>query len=191
VLDARQRGKLTSFVELLRHRGVRIGAVSAGDTENIWDRHIHDSLRILACLANDPIDVFDLGSGAGLPGIPVAIARPDLRVALIESMTRRAAFLEYAVEKLEIQNARVLPARCEAVQETADVCVARALAPPLGAWKLAVPLLRPAGALLYFAGRSWDDRDTTHLEEREVTSQICVPGEFPWQGPIVMMTRRG
>jgi 16S rRNA (guanine527-N7)-methyltransferase len=73
--------------------------------------------------------VFDLGSGAGLPGIPVAIARPDVRIAPIERKTRRAAFLEYAVEMLAIQNARVLPARCEAVQETANGCVTRALAP--------------------------------------------------------------
>jgi 16S rRNA (guanine527-N7)-methyltransferase len=191
VLDAGQQGKLTRFAELLRQEGVRIGAISAGDTENIWDRHIQDSLRSLACLASDRSEVFDLGSGAGLPGIPVAIARPDVRIALIESKTRRAAFLEYAVEMLAIQNARVLPARCEAVHETANVCLARALAPPLRAWDLAAPLLRPGGALLYFAGRSWGDRDVSELEQREVTSKICVPGEFPWQGPIVMMTRRG
>jgi len=101
--------------------------------------------------------VADVGSGAGLPGLVWAIARPDLRVSLIEPLLRRTAFLEEAVESLELDNVRVIRARAADVTETFDVVTARAVAPldKLGRWCL--PLVRAGGVLLALKGRMAQD----------------------------------
>lgn len=96
--------------------------------------------------------VADVGSGAGLPGLVWAIARPDLDVTLIEPLLRRTTFLEEAVEALGLDRVTVLRARAEEVRETFDVVTARAVAPleKLATWCL--PLVRPGGVLLALKG---------------------------------------
>jgi 16S rRNA (guanine527-N7)-methyltransferase len=170
--------------------------VAAGDVPRLWDRHILDSLRALPCLGPNARDVADLGSGAGLPGLPVAIARPDLRVQLVERLRRRGAFLEAAVARLGLGNVRVVP---HAVQEAGlrvDVCLARALARPEAAWELAVGSLVERGHLVYFAGRSWSAHGVRTSGSGRASEpvpgfseEICSPGRFPWQGPVVIMRR--
>src|SRR5437867_12261122 len=94
---------LLAYQELLRERGIPLGLVSAGDRDRLWERHIVDSLRGSSCIpGRQGGKVADLGSGGGLPGIPIAIARPDLLVHLVEGRARRAAFLELAVAHLGI-----------------------------------------------------------------------------------------
>jgi 16S rRNA (guanine527-N7)-methyltransferase len=101
--------------------------------------------------------VADVGSGAGLPGLVWAIARPDLHVTLIEPLLRRTVFLEEAIEALGLDEARVLRARAEDVEETFDVVTARAVAPleRLAMWCL--PLVRPGGVLLALKGRTAEE----------------------------------
>jgi 16S rRNA (guanine527-N7)-methyltransferase len=98
--------------------------------------------------------VADVGSGAGLPGLVWAIARPDLRVTLIEPLLRRTAFLTEVIDELGLANATVVRARAAEVSEVFDVVTARAVADlgRLGNWCL--PLVRPGGVLLAFKGES-------------------------------------
>ena len=181
--------RLERFAELLRERAVPLGLIAASDADRIAERHVDDSLRAVGCLRPTDIHLIDLGAGAGLPGIPIAIAEPGRHVVLLEPTRKRAAFLELAVERLGLRNAEVLMARAEDVDLDADACLARALAPPARSWELASPLLRPHGRLLYFAGRSWSSSDQARLELLGVRAEACSAARFAWQGPVVIMAR--
>ncbi len=180
---------LESFEGLLRSRAIPLGFVSASDAGRILDRHIFDSLRAIRCLRPGDRELIDVGAGAGLPGIPVAIAERERHVVLLEPLAKRAAFLELAVETLRLRNVEVRVARAEDLDLQADACFARALAPPIKAWDLTQHLLRPNGRLVYFAGRSWSEAIEAELRTRAVASQVCDQAEFAWQGPIVIMAR--
>jgi 16S rRNA (guanine527-N7)-methyltransferase len=166
------------------------GFVSETDQGRLWDRHILDSLRALQCLGPNPISVVDVGSGAGLPGVPIAIARPDSRIVLLEAKARRAAFLEFAVEQLGLANARVVQGEPRATGLIADVATARALAPPRRTWEICGPAVVPRGVVLYFAGSSWSPSDGAAVTSFGVDWEICADSQFPWQGPIVKMMRQ-
>ncbi len=153
-LDPEQVQQLVSYERLLGDRGPELGLISQDDAGRIRDRHILDSLR--AVLAVDPEDstALDLGSGGGLPGIPIAIAAPHLHVVLVDSRRVRVSFLELAVERADLRNADVHLGQIEELTDRADLCFARALAPPAASWALAESHLKPAGRLVYFAGAS-------------------------------------
>jgi 16S rRNA (guanine527-N7)-methyltransferase len=141
---------LVAFESLLRERALPIGLVAESDRDRLLERHVLDCLRAAAAVVDSDRLAYDMGSGAGLPGIVVAIARPLLRVTLVEPRRSRAAFLELAIERLGIGNAYVHLGRIQDIAEPADLCFARAFAPPTTAWELALPRLRPGGRLVYF-----------------------------------------
>src|SRR5262249_16173689 len=135
--------------------GVVRGLIGPRETERLWDRHL------LNCAVIDELlpergEVVDIGSGAGLPGLVIALVRPSLQVVLVESMLRRYAFLEECVGELGLENVRVVRARAEDLAGTmrVDVATARAVAPldRLAGW--AAGLLRPGGELLAIKGQS-------------------------------------
>ncbi len=107
-LIGNQADALLLFELLLLDKAIPLGFVAEGDRTTIRERHILDSLRAVLALEGSDTNALDLGSGAGLPGIVVAIARPSLRVGLVEARGRRAAFPELAVERLGLPNAVVL-----------------------------------------------------------------------------------
>jgi len=189
-LPETQRRILVRFEDLLRSRAVDMGLIAERDRGRIRERHIEDSLRALACIQMGDREIVDLGSGAGLPGLPVAIAMPDREVTVVESRRKRAAFLELAVDELELTNVSVHAGRAEEVTAQADVCLARALAPPLEAWVLAGKILAPGGRLVYFAGRDWDLKASHDaLRRAGAFAEICAPKQFTWQGPLVIIGR--
>lgn len=185
--DARSR-LLRAYLDLLRERAVPLGLVSESDAGRLWDRHILDSLRGLTCMEEADRLAYDIGSGAGLPGIPLAIVRPAIRFSLVEPKRRRAAFLEMAVQTLKLPNVAVLPLRADAVGGAADLCLARALAAPTDTWARASSLLSERGRLLYWAGRNWSDDEVQRLARSGAKAEICLKPEFQWQGPLVIMT---
>ena len=150
-LDPPQISRIRRFEELLADRAVPLGAISRSDSARIRERHTLDSLRAVP-LVDGVDEAADLGSGAGLPGVVVAIALPRVRMLLIERRPKRAAFLEFAVEELGLSNAAVVAGRVEDVPGEVDVALARAFAPIDEAWARAVGILRPGGRLIYFAG---------------------------------------
>jgi 16S rRNA (guanine527-N7)-methyltransferase len=151
------RSRLKEYAELLVQTGIPLGLVAESDRERVWERHIEDCLRATAAFRSEDRVAYDLGSGAGLPGIVLACALPDRWFRLVEPRRRAAAFLELAVERLRLENVEVLITRAEELDETADVATARAFGPLDRAWSAAHRLLRPAGRLVYFAGRGMKD----------------------------------
>lgn len=183
------RARLEAYEALLAEDAPRLGLLSPHDLSRIWPRHILDSLRVLECLRASDRSLIDLGSGGGLPGIPAAIARPQLEVLLVEPRSRRAAFLEKAIEALGLENASVVVARAGSLHARADVVTARALASLEETWRLAEPLLTGSGRALYFAGHSWTSADGEGVSAAGGMVSICAPPKLEWEGPIVMISR--
>jgi 16S rRNA (guanine527-N7)-methyltransferase len=142
-----------AYAELLATAGVGRGLIGPREASRLWSRHLLNSAVVAeACPAAGL--VVDVGSGAGLPGLPVAIARPQLAVRLVEPLHRRVTFLVEAVATLGLDNVEVVRARAEELhgQWTAPVVTARAVAPldRLASWCL--PLVSPGGSLLAIKG---------------------------------------
>jgi len=151
-------GMAAEFAALLATEGVTRGLIGPRETGRLWDRHLLNC-AVVADLLPDTGQLVDIGSGAGLPGIVLAMLKPGLDVVLLESMLRRAGFLQECVASLGIKNASVVRARAEEFsgQVRADVVTARAVAPldKLAAW--ATGLLRPGGELLAIKGQSAEE----------------------------------
>ena len=145
---------LRSYAALIERWNKSINLVGKSDMPALWERHIRDCLQLAELVPPEGGQVIDLGSGAGLPGIVIALARPDLEVALVESDTRKAAFLQNAVAELGIR-AQVYPDRIEALAlPPAPVVTARALAPLSQLLRYAAPLVAPEGICLFPKGRN-------------------------------------
>jgi 16S rRNA (guanine527-N7)-methyltransferase len=187
-LDRNQAQALLSFERMLIDRAIPLGMVASGDRTAIRERHILDSLRAVLALEPSDVDSLDLGSGAGLPGIVVSIAKPSLRVGLVEARRGRAAFLEFVVERLELPNAAVLASQADRVEAVVDVCFARALSALTRVWELARPLLRPGGRLVYFGGRGFREPHQLPPEASSI-GQLRTPA-LATSGPLVIMTRQ-
>ncbi|HJE50579.1 MAG TPA: class I SAM-dependent methyltransferase, partial [Tessaracoccus flavescens] len=105
--------ELNQYVDILISRGIEWGLMGPREGDKMWQRHVANSVA-LADAVPMGVEVADVGSGAGLPGLPLAMIRPDLRVTLIEPLQRRVAFLELAVEELELgDRAEVVRGRAE------------------------------------------------------------------------------
>lgn len=144
---------------LLAGEGVLRGLLGPREAARLWTRHLLNC-GVVASLLPAPARVVDVGSGAGLPGIPFALARPACRVVLVEPLERRVRFLDEAVALLGLENVDVVRGRAEEVVARvggADVVTSRAVAPlhRLVAWS--APLLRPGGVLLALKGDSARD----------------------------------
>jgi 16S rRNA (guanine527-N7)-methyltransferase len=187
-LEANRADAVLSFERLLLDRAIPLGLVARGDRAMVRERHILDSLRAVLALEPSDIDAYDLGSGAGLPGIVVAIARPSLRVGLVEARSRRAAFLELVVERLGLPNVAVLATAADRLEEVVDVCFARALAPLPQVWELARDLLRPGGRLVYFGGQGFGRPD--HMPPDASSFRLLKSPVLASSGPLAIMTRQ-
>lgn len=145
--------KLKAFESILKTQADTKGLLGPRDLEIIWERHILNSLPLIE-LITEGATLADIGSGAGLPGIPIAIARPDLEVTLIEPMARRADFLKETIDALDLKNTQVFHGRAEALfgKRKLDFVTARAVAPLKKLVKLVIPLLKSQGFLLALKG---------------------------------------
>jgi 16S rRNA (guanine527-N7)-methyltransferase len=151
--------KAQQYAELLATTGVERGLLGPREVPRLWTRHLLNC-AVVAELIPSGSAVDDIGSGAGLPGIVLALIRPDLEVTLVEPLLRRATFLGEAVAQLGLPNTEVVRARAEdraTGGARADVVTARAVAPldRLAAWCL--PLVRQGGSLLALKGESAAD----------------------------------
>jgi 16S rRNA (guanine527-N7)-methyltransferase len=187
VLGEDQIGLLRRYATLLRDRALPLGLVSPGDVDRLWERHVVDSLRGISCVVPADSRVVDVGSGAGLPGIPLAIALPQAQFTLVEAKQRRAGFLELAAAELGLPNVSVAPVPANELGAKVPLCVVRALGSAPASWLLASPLLEEGGRLLYWAGRSWGEDAADELASLGVAAEICLASEFQWQGPLVIM----
>jgi 16S rRNA (guanine527-N7)-methyltransferase len=151
-----------AYAHALGTSGVERGLLGPREVPRIWDRHLLNCV-VLKDLIPDGVDLADVGSGAGLPGIPLAIARPDLVVHLVEPLLRRVVWLQEIVCDLKLANVNIIRAKANLVVESGqdfDIVTARAVAPlsTLAEWCL--PLTRPGGEFLAIQGDSAADELT-------------------------------
>lgn len=146
------------YADWLAGAGTVRGLLGPREVPRLWDRHLLNCAA-LTDLIPAGARVADVGSGAGLPGIVLALARPDLRVTLIEPLLRRTTFLDEVVAELGLDHVEVVRGRADDLhgRRTFDVVTSRAVA-PLGrllGWSM--PLVAPTGALVAMKGRSVQD----------------------------------
>ncbi|MDN5743371.1 MAG: 16S rRNA (guanine(527)-N(7))-methyltransferase RsmG, partial [Yaniella sp.] len=143
------------FVHHLVTTGIEWGLLGPREIPKMWDRHVLNCAVVQELLPKGAL-VADVGSGAGLPGIALAIARPDVQFVLIEPLERRVDWLEMVIADLELENVDVVRARSEQVFETVDVDIvtARAVSAMKSLVPMTVPLLHGTGELLAIKGKS-------------------------------------
>lgn len=184
------------FVEALRARGSTLGLIGPRELDRLWERHVLNC-ALVTDLVEQRATVADIGSGAGFPGVVMALRRPDLRITLIESKSRRAAWLAETVQSLGLANVELRHARAEELegQVLADVVTARAVAPLERLLGWCWPLSRPGGQVLAFKGeraeeeleasRSWLRR----AGAREIAIEDLGPSGAPWSARIISVRK--
>jgi 16S rRNA (guanine527-N7)-methyltransferase len=147
-----------SFTNELARRGEELGLIGPLELPRLWTRHILNS-ALLAPLLTAGAHVGDVGSGAGLPGLVLAIARPDVTFTLIEPMERRVEWLTAEAARLGLENVSVLRARAEDVSDALvlDQVTARAVSALSKLIPITVPLVRSGGELILMKGARVDD----------------------------------
>jgi 16S rRNA (guanine527-N7)-methyltransferase len=172
------------FAADLAERGVELGLIGPREPERLWSRHLLNC-GVVAAAVPQGAGVVDVGSGAGLPGVVLAAARPDLAVTLLEPMARRVAWLEEERERLALTNATVLRGRAEDVRRKVafDVVTARAVGALRTLLPLTAPLARPGGELLLMKGAGVDaelaaaEPVVRRLRLSDARVEILDPGE--------------
>ncbi|HET9127658.1 MAG TPA: 16S rRNA (guanine(527)-N(7))-methyltransferase RsmG [Propionibacteriaceae bacterium] len=148
---------MRGYIDILASRGIEWGLLGPREAPRLFDRHILNSVA-LAELIPQGSRVVDVGSGAGLPGVPLALVRPDLDVTLLEPLLRRHSFLEETVAELGLEDrVTVVRGRAEESKEHFDTVVARAVAPLARLLGWTSSLFLPDGELLALKGSSADD----------------------------------
>jgi 16S rRNA (guanine527-N7)-methyltransferase len=159
--------RLSAYADLLATQGTLRGLIGPREVPRLWDRHLLNC-AVVERLIPEQSSVADIGTGAGLPGIVLAIVRPDLEVALVEPLLRRTTFLQEAVDTLGLDNATVVRARAEEIPPASyDVVTSRAVAPlgKLARWCL--PLCVEGRLMLAMKGSSVEQE--LESSERELT----------------------
>lgn len=171
------------FADMLVAEGELRGLVGPRELPRLWSRHIVNSTAVVPFLPRRG-SVADVGSGAGFPGIVVALMRPDLEVTLIETMERRVEWLELVVAELDLDNVTIRRARAEEIKDRYDAVTARAVANLSKLVRLTSDLLRPGGSLLALKGakaqQEVDDAKYVIKKaklEPAVIHEVVTPGE--------------
>lgn len=187
------------YRESLATDGATRGFIGPREVSRLWERHLLNCAVVGEALPQGA-RVIDVGSGAGLPGIPLAIARPDLNITLIEPLLKRSTYLGEVVELLELTNVRVLRGRAEEgpvrrEAGLADVVTSRAVAPlgKLAGWSL--PLVHQGGRMIAMKGASVQEeiyRDAKVIRRADggkITTRTCGEGKVAEPATVVVVPR--
>lgn len=168
---------IRQYVDILVSRGVDWGLIGPREIGRLWERHILNSIA-LESLIPEGCRVADVGSGAGLPGIPLAILRPDLEMTLIEPMLRRSNFLTEALDELGLDDrVTVVRGRAEDADLHVDVVVSRAVAKLVTLINWTADLIVESGSLLALKGQSADDevvKAKKELSKRRLSAEVLL-----------------
>ena len=190
-------GRAHRYAQILAGAGVERGLIGPRESDRLWERHLLNSVALTELL--DPGDqIADIGSGAGLPGIPLALARPDLRVTLIEPLLRRSDFLREVIDDLDA-DITVVRGRAEEqiVRQQVgemDAVVSRAVASLDKLTKWTMPLLRPGGRMLAIKGERAEDELREHRRGMQsvgaVDARVVTCGGDYLNPPVRVVTAR-
>ena len=177
-LDEAQLAKLVAHLDLLDDWNARMNLTAIRDRPSQLTKHLLDSLTVLPYLHGERIA--DVGSGAGFPGIPLAIVEPRRHITLIEATGKKCRFLEHVREALELRNVEVVQSRAERYQPEVrfDTVIARAVGPLADLVKVAGPLVVGGGRLLAMQGRYPEAELAAKLNGWKVAAvhPLTVPG---------------
>jgi len=184
---------INRYVDILRLTAVVWGLLGPREADRLWDRHILNSAALSGLIAADSA-VADVGSGAGLPGIPLAILRPDIRMTLIEPLLRRSTFLTQTVEELGITDqVTVVRSRAEDHRQSYDVVAARALAPLNRLIGWCNWLRAPDGVILALKGASTNDEilaANRELAVAQLDAEVLLVRAHPEADPATVVRLR-
>ena len=188
--------RLGDYLARLLAMNEQVNLTAIKDPADAWERHCFDALTLLPCIASVPAGgrVVDIGSGGGIPGIPLAIARPDLKVTLVESIQKKASFLSAVSEAMGLSNVTVRADRAEQLVDlrgTFDVVTARAVARLAALAPLVLPFARPGGIALLIKGQRAEEElaeATKILAKLKTTHEKTIPTPT---GRIVVLRRQG
>jgi 16S rRNA (guanine527-N7)-methyltransferase len=177
-LAPEQQRKLVAHLDLLDEWGTRMNLTAIRDRPSQVTKHLLDSLSVLPYLRGERIA--DVGSGAGFPGIPLAVLTPERHYTLIESTGKKCRFLEHVRDALQLGNVEVAQSRAEAWKPSQryDTVIARAVGPVADLIKYAGPLVAGGGRLLAMKGRYPEDELAAKLNGWKVVTvhRLTVPG---------------
>jgi len=161
-----------AYAAALVRDGDELGLLGPREMPRLWSRHVLNS-AVVASLVPTGASVADVGSGAGLPGIPMAIAQPGAHFTLIEPMERRSNWLQEQVDALGLTNVTVRRARAEEVGEAFDIVTARAVSALPKLLRMTVPLTRHGGQILALKGSKAADEIA---ESQKLKSKLKIAG---------------
>ena len=147
-----QEDQIQRYAELLKGAGIERGLIGPKEGDRIWERHIANCIPITTILPEN-VRLVDIGSGAGLPGIVIALARPDLKVSLVEPLQRRVDFLNEVFAELGIP-VEVVRGRAERVKKQFEIVTARAVAPLEKLINISWHMIPKGGSLMAMKGES-------------------------------------
>ena len=162
--------QIQRYAELLSSTGIERGLIGPKEGDRIWERHIANCIPITTIIPQG-VRVADIGSGAGLPGIVIALARPDLKVSLIEPLQRRVDFLNEVVAELALE-VEVIRGRAERVKKQFEIVTARAVAPLEKLIQISWHMIPRGGCLMAIKGESAADEIASTTLKKGSTAQL-------------------
>lgn len=193
-LDADQRSRFEAYAALLLDWNERFNLVGPAAVRELWSRHLFDACTFVLALPPDlqalgePLSLIDVGTGAGLPGIPLQILFPHWQVSLLEVTTKKLRFLEVAREELDLSNLLVVPGRAEDVahdrdhREAYDLATARAVTHTAGLVELTLPFVVVGGHAILYRGLATLGDELQDAETARVVLGAAAPAVIPVSG---------
>ena len=168
---AQQQSQLQSLYSEVVSANQQLNLTRITAPEEFWEKHLWDSLRGVGKLINHPLElkVIDLGTGAGFPGLPLAIARTDWQMTLVDSTAKKVGFIEYIAPELGLTNTHPLVSRIEALGQERqhrhqyDLALIRAVSSANVCAEYTLPLVKVGGTAILYRG-NWTDEEATSLE---------------------------
>ena len=173
--DSPQQSQFQRFYELILESNRQLNLTRITEPSEFWEKHLWDSLRGIVRLlkslptpSSSPFCAIDIGTGAGIPGVPVAIVRPDWTVTLLDSTRKKISFVQSAVETLELKNIKTAVDRVEQIghdryhREHYDLALIRAVATASVCAEYALPLLKVGGVAILYRGQ-WTTEEAQGL----------------------------
>jgi 16S rRNA (guanine527-N7)-methyltransferase len=189
-----QQQQFQRLYELILEGNQRLNLTRITEPEDFWEKHLWDSLSGVALYLVEPElakawTVIDIGTGGGFPGLPVAIARPDWQVTLLDSTHKKMAFLADLLPELGLQNVSLICDRAENLQSAQfDLALIRAVGSGDRCAEYALPLLKPGGLAILYRGQ-WSKAETESLKPVVQKLESSIESIQSWQTPISQSSR--